>query len=106
MGEDDKREHAHCSTATTPWSGWAIASLVLALSTIPVFIAAAAGPANSPAAFVFLVLLVATFVFAAVTAARVDWDHRRGKSLVAAAALIGLAWLVLAVATYEVTYTD
>jgi hypothetical protein len=86
-----------------PWSGWAIASLALALSTIPVAIVAAKTDTGDPGAGALALVLtvVASCVFAAVVAVRVDWKRYRGDWLVVAAGVIGLAWLVLMVGTYR-----
>jgi hypothetical protein len=96
----DEREP---TVAERPWSGWAIASLALALSTIPVAIVAAKTDTGEPGAGALTLVLtvVASLVFAVVVGVSVDWKRYRGDWLVFAAGVIVLAWIVLMVGTYR-----
>jgi uncharacterized membrane protein HdeD (DUF308 family) len=91
------------TVAKRRWRGWAIASLALALSTIPVAIVAVKTDPGEPGAGALALTLtvVAALVFTAVVAVRVDWKRYRGDWLVVAAGVIVLAWLVLMVGTYQ-----
>lgn len=84
------------------WSGWAIASLALALGTIPSFLLAAATDRESTF-LLFALSFIAALVIGIFTLVRVDWGERRGRWMAISALVIGAVWLVLAAATASVT---
>ena len=93
------------SVRTVPkraWSGWAIASLGLALATVPSFLLAAATDRESTL-LLFALSFIAALVIGIFTVVRVDWGARRGRWMAVSALAIGAVWLVLAAATASVT---